>query len=226
MEELQNQEITASAQKAMELENEFDYDEYQVVRKELFAHERDPAIVIRSDSVSFNTACIKTFKGVVYIQLLISPELHRIAIKKCGKNDKDAIRWCIEKADGRKTRQMKCVPFATKVFKTMGWDTSKRYKIQGYKIVHDGEELFVFDLTEPEIFINGGRRKKTADGPAEDEPVKPVSRKPEFPEAWQGSFGMSVEEHINALNLDILNQMQQVDVRQKKEVKEPDVIIQ
>ena len=101
MEELQNQEITASAQKAMELENEFDYDEYQVVRKELFAHQRDPAIVIRSDSVSFNTACIKTFKGVVYIQLLISPELHRIAIKKCGKNDKDAIRWCIEKADGR-----------------------------------------------------------------------------------------------------------------------------
>lgn len=42
----------------------------------------------------------------------------------------------------------------------------------------------------------------------------------------KGSFGMSVEEHINALNLDILNQMQQVDVRQKKEVKEPDVIIQ
>lgn len=33
--------------KAEELESTFSYDGYQVVRKELFAHLRDPAIVIR-----------------------------------------------------------------------------------------------------------------------------------------------------------------------------------
>ena len=33
--------------RAEELENTFSYDGYQVVRKELFAHLRDPAIVIR-----------------------------------------------------------------------------------------------------------------------------------------------------------------------------------
>lgn len=32
--------------KAEELESTFSYDGYQVVRKELFAHLRDPAIVI------------------------------------------------------------------------------------------------------------------------------------------------------------------------------------
>ena len=31
------------------LQNTFSYDGYQVVRKELFAHLRDPAIVIRKD---------------------------------------------------------------------------------------------------------------------------------------------------------------------------------
>ena len=41
-----------------ELQNTFSYDGYQVVRKELFAHLRDPAIVIRKDSITFNTACI------------------------------------------------------------------------------------------------------------------------------------------------------------------------
>lgn len=40
------------------LQNTFSYDGYQVVRKELFAHLRDPAIVIRKDSITFNTACI------------------------------------------------------------------------------------------------------------------------------------------------------------------------
>ncbi len=42
--------------KAEELESTFSYDGYQVVRKELFAHLRDPAIVIRKDSITFNTA--------------------------------------------------------------------------------------------------------------------------------------------------------------------------
>ena len=45
-------------QKALELAQDFSYDGYQVVRRELFAHLRDPAVVIRRDSVTFNTACI------------------------------------------------------------------------------------------------------------------------------------------------------------------------
>lgn len=40
--------------RAEELESAFSYDGYQVVRKELFAHLRDPAIVIRKDSITFN----------------------------------------------------------------------------------------------------------------------------------------------------------------------------
>ena len=39
--------------RAEELESTFSYDGYQVVRKELFAHLRDPAIVIRKDSITF-----------------------------------------------------------------------------------------------------------------------------------------------------------------------------
>ena len=45
-------------QKAIELAEDFSYDGYQVVRRELFAHLREPAVVIRRDSVTFNTSCI------------------------------------------------------------------------------------------------------------------------------------------------------------------------
>lgn len=41
-------------QKALELAQDFSYDGYQVVRRELFAHLREPAVVIRRDSVTFN----------------------------------------------------------------------------------------------------------------------------------------------------------------------------
>lgn len=61
--------------RAEELESTFSYDGYQVVRKELFAHLRDPAIVIRKDSITFNTACITGLEDVVYVHVMFSLQI-------------------------------------------------------------------------------------------------------------------------------------------------------
>lgn len=92
--ELQGEELSAREQRMAELEQSFSYDGYQVVRKELFAHQRDPAIVIRRDSVTFNTACIEGLEDVVYIHMMFNRELKRIVVEGCDENDKDALRWC------------------------------------------------------------------------------------------------------------------------------------
>ena len=92
--------------RAEELENTFSYDGYQVVRKELFAHLRDPAIVIRKDSITFNTACITGLEDVVYVHVMFNSDLKRIVVRGCDENDKDALRWCIAKPDKRKSRKM------------------------------------------------------------------------------------------------------------------------
>lgn len=145
--------------RAEELENTFSYDGYQVVRKELFAHLRDPAIVIRKDSITFNTACITGLEDVVYVHVMFNSDLKRIVVRGCDENDKDALRWCIAKPDKRKSRKMTCKPFSELVYKEMGWDTECRYKMLGYRISFEGETLYVFDLLVPEIFHEGQKRK-------------------------------------------------------------------
>ena len=102
--------------RAEELESAFSYDGYQVVRKELFAHLRDPAIVIRKDSITFNTACITGLEDVVYVHVMFNNDLKRIVVRGCDENDKDALRWCVAKPDKRKSRKMSCKPFATLVY--------------------------------------------------------------------------------------------------------------
>lgn len=67
-------------QKAIELAEDFSYDGYQVVRRELFAHLREPAVVIRRDSVTFNTACIAGLEDAVYIQILVNQDNKRTGI--------------------------------------------------------------------------------------------------------------------------------------------------
>ncbi len=146
--------------KAEELESTFSYDGYQVVRKELFAHLRDPAIVIRKDSITFNTACITGLEDVVYVHVMFNSDLKRIVVRGCDENDKDALRWCIAKPDKRKSRKMSCKPFSELVYKKMGWDSECRYKMLGYRISFEGETLYVFDLLVPEIFHEPQKRKK------------------------------------------------------------------
>ena len=206
MNELQNMDTgheSAVAQRTAELEKEFSYDGYQVVRKELFAHLRDPAIVIRKDSVTFNTACINGLEDVVYIHMMFNKELKRIVVEGCDENDKDALRWCVAKPDKRKSRKMMGQPFSELIYREMGWEEGCRYKILGYRIQFEGKTLYVFDLNVPEVFLEKKRKQKTDDDIEPSEPVtNQVEEQPEvntrkgyYPDDIASTFGVSVEQH-------------------------------
>ena len=149
-------------QKALELAQDFSYDGFQVDRRELFAHLREPAVVIRRDSVTFNTACIAGLEDAVYIQILVNPEDKRMVVRKCEENDKDALRWCIAKPDKRKSRKMSNKIFSAMLYDMMGWSMDCRYKLLGHKITHEGETIYVFDLLETEIFMDTKSNKRVA----------------------------------------------------------------
>ena len=214
-------------QKALELAQDFSYDGYQVVRRELFAHLREPAVVIRRDSVTFNTACIAGLEDAVYIQILVNQDNKRMVVRKCEENDKDALRWCVEKPDKRKSRKMTNKLFSAMIYDMMGWDLDCRYKMQGYKITHGDETMYIFDLLEPEIYMDTKRKRKKADSvqkmdandtPAEltkeqmeeqqkEEIAVKVERKlnriPFYPKEWKDSFGLPVKEHERALETNL-----------------------
>jgi hypothetical protein len=212
-------------QRAVELAQDFSYDGYQVVRRELFAHLREPAVVIRRDSVTFNTACIAGLEDAVYIQILVNQDDKRMVVRKCGENDKDALRWCVEKPDKRKSRKMSNKLFSAMVYDLMGWELNYRYKILGHKISYEEETIYIFDLTETEIFVDVRKNKKaasesvvsgeqetirqtevqSASSDVEETTTQKQRRTPFYPSEWRNSFGLPVEEHKKALEINIQN---------------------
>ena len=214
-------------QKAIELAEDFSYEGYQVVRRELFAHLREPAVVIRRDSVTFNTACIAGLEDAVYIQILVNQDNKRMVVRKCEENDKDALRWCVAKPDKRKSRKMTNRIFSAMMYEMMGWNLDCRYKILGHKITFEDETIYVFDLMETEIFldIKGKRAKKdtesqfttdkannieetasnSTDNERSVEEIKRKNRIPFYPKEWKDSFGLPVEEHRKALEVNMLD---------------------
>lgn len=214
-------------QKAIELAKDFSYEGYQVVRRELFAHLREPAVVIRRDSVTFNTACIAGLEDAVYIQILVNQDNKRMVVRKCEENDKDALRWCVAKPDKRKSRKMTNKIFSAMMYEMMGWNLDCRYKILGHKITFENETIYVFDLMETEIFldIKGKRAKKDTESQTtienannieetassdtdiqrSAEEIKRKNRIPFYPKEWKDSFGLPVEEHRKALEVNMLD---------------------
>lgn len=210
-ESLVEDKISEKEERRQELEDEFTYDGYQVVRKELFAHLRDPAVTIRYDSITFNTACIDGLEDTVYVNVLINSGNQRLVVKKCNENDVDALRWCVAKPDKRKSRKITSREFSKMLYKEMEWNTRCRYKILGYKIEFEGETLYVFDLKQPEIFVEKPRKKKTveateqarreneaainADPTIPDDGRVREGKKGFFAEDIRNTFGLPVEEH-------------------------------
>lgn len=202
-------------ERAAEIQRTFSYDGYQTVRRELFAHRREPQMTIRTDSITFNNACIDGLEDTVYIQVLVSQDQRRIAIRRCEKDDKDALRWCVQKEDKRKSRKITSRQFSSMIFKMMSWDDLCRYKILGHRIEYQGDVLYVFELDDAEIFRERPKRTKEEKEKMMEEMTEEeleqlrkqetkMSRTPFYP-GDPATYGLPVEQHEDKVTLQSLN---------------------
>jgi len=79
------------------------------------------------------------------------------------------------------------------------WNPDYRYKFLGKQIKSNGEYLFVFDLTGPEIY----QRQSITDESGKAK--KKTRRTPIYQEEWQNQFGLLVEEHQKAVQINIFD---------------------
>ena len=169
-------------------EKNIDLAGYQVTKAEFFAHTKDPAITVWEDRIKFNMACLRRFPGITHIQLLIHPEQRRMIIRPCDRDAPDSLRWANGGGEKElKNRDMTCRIFAAKLFDLMQWDKQYRYKMLGKPAVCDGEVLFLFKLTDFEVFVSTDPRKRCSYLPAD----------------WRDYFGTPVEQHEESYKIDL-----------------------
>ncbi|MCD7825863.1 MAG: recombinase family protein [Clostridiaceae bacterium] len=132
----------------------FDLSGYQIVRAQFFSTKLDPAMTISDDKIRFNTACLRKFEDVEYVEMLLNTVENCIAIRPCRKDNPNAIRWGTLREDGRWAVLSKsCRGFAQPLYSLMGWNASCGYRMRGQFLERDGEKIMLFDLNEPEITV-------------------------------------------------------------------------
>lgn len=179
----------------IELSDDFDFEGYQVVRREFFAHTFEPSITFNNYKVYVNTACLNKFPRADCAQLLINQESRILALRPCAESERDAFAWCNISGGRRRPRQVTGKFFFAKLFELMNWNIDYRYKLLG-KVIHaNGEYLIAFDLNASEIYqriAKDGGKPKTA-------------RTPVFPSGWKDQFGLPYREHQKSLQINIFD---------------------
>ena len=80
---------------------------------------------------------------------------------------------------------MLCKIFAAKIFDLMKWDLEYRYKMMGKPAIYQDELLFLFKLTDFELFTGGSQRQSY------------------LPGEWRDYFGTPVERHEERYKIDL-----------------------
>lgn len=180
----------------LELDEKFTFEDFQVVRREFFAHLKEPSVSFNQCKFYVNSACLTKFPDTFYAQVLVNREKKILALRPCSEGARDSFMWCTQGSDGkRKPKSITCRLFFAKIFSLMDWNPDFRYKLLG-KLVHaNGEYLIVFDLSATEVY-----QRTSPEG------AKPkLSRTPTYPLAWQDQFGLPLNEHRRQMQIDIFD---------------------
>ncbi|MBQ7504705.1 MAG: hypothetical protein IJT79_05240 [Ruminococcus sp.] len=188
--------LFAEGDEIIDAGDDFNFDDFQVVRREFFAHLREPAVSFNKCKFYVNSACLKRFPNTDYVQVLINRERKIMALHPCSDSTRDSFAWCSVTKDGkRKPKQTTCKLFFAKIMQMMDWNPDYRYKMLGKMIKANGQYLIAFDLTATEVY-----QRKAKEG------EKPTTvRTPVFPAEWQNQFGLPYNEHKQAMQIDIFN---------------------
>ena len=189
-------ETDASQEEIIELGEDFNFDGFQVVRREFFAHMNEPSVSFSGCKVYVNCTCLSKFPDTEYVQALVNPETKILALRPCDESARDSFLWCSSNAKGKpKPKQVTCKLFFAKIAALMGWNPNHRYKMLGKLIHANNEYLIAFDLNSTEVYQRSfpeGQKPKT-------------SRTPVFPSGWQNQFGMPFNEHEQSLQVNIVD---------------------
>ena len=188
-------EIIVQTDEILEMDDSFDFDGFQVVRREFFAHIKEPSVSFNNCKFSVNNACISKFPETEFVQVMVNRNTKILALRPCDEGARDSYPWCYYSKGRRKPKAITCKLFFAKIVSLMDWNPNYRYKLLGRVIHANGEYLLAFDLTATEVY----QKTTTDDG-------KPkASRTPVFPAGWQDQFGLPFSEHEQSMQINIFD---------------------
>ena len=210
-----NEEFNSPEPKQIEVKSgDFDLRGFEIARSQFFDSIEKICVTFSIKSVKFSKACLQKLGNVQFIEMLVHPAEHLVAVRPAAKDDRNAIRWGkSDEKDGCEPRIITGVAFLRTVYSLFGWEEKYRYRIQGVRRHKNMESVILFDMKETEVFmpretllagsVDEGRELLDKDV----RPVVPNTRSSirAYPSAWADNFGSNYYRHAQARELSTID---------------------
>ncbi len=198
-----NEQDAEKIDNPVETGSKFDLSGYEIVRAQFFSTRLNPAMTISQGKITFNTACMKKFKDVEYVEILLNSVENCIAVRPCEKDNVNAVKWGRIRNGKWLVLPKSCRGFSEPLYELMDWKNECKYRFRGQYFQEDNEQILLFDLEEPEIFKRELQDILSAESTSdevenetieiEEKQVNTVT-KTLYPEKWKKHFGNRADE--------------------------------
>lgn len=205
--------VDESSPESIEVEvnsGDFDLRGFEIARSQFFDTSRKICVTFSSDGIQFSTECVRKFDKIHYIEMLVHPSEHLLAVRPCSKEARNTIQWTKVKDNQYYPRNISCAAYIKTLYELFSWKLDCKYRVRGIYRHKDNEAVVIFDMRETEIFIpqnvlESGHEETTKDGLLLDD-VQPFTIGPQkaimaYPSSWADNFGSDFYRHAQAREL-------------------------
>ena len=132
---------------------DFDLRGFEVTNSSLFDANKRPYVLFQSKQIKFSTDCVRQFGKDNKVELLIHPGLRKLAVRRASKDSRQCVQWSRPDDGKYYAKEIPCTAFGGTLFELLDWETDFKFRAYGRLLQNEGDSVFIFDLSEPEVFI-------------------------------------------------------------------------
>ena len=183
---------------------------FQRVAPGFFAQTKEPALTINGNTVTVNSTAARMFPDVEFMEILISEEERKVALKPCDELNIYGYRWAKNKDGKRYGVPRTGLPFVLCICQIMGWNPNNRYRILGKKVPDErDEEVLVFEL-------------KAGQGFEKAAPDARGKTRSTILTGWDGTFGPAYDPGEGSVRIGTFDEYTYFAINSKQAKKQPD----
>ena len=189
---------------------DFDLRGFEIARSQFFDTARKICVTFSTENIQFSTECIRKFDKVLYVEMLVHPNKHLLAVRPCTKKTRNAVQWTNVNESQYYSRNISCAAYIKTLYEIFDWKQDCKYRVRGIHRQKDNEAVVIFDMRETEMFIPQDVLESSQEESSEDDllpdDVQPFTVGPKkaimaYPSSWADSFGSNFYRHAQAREL-------------------------
>lgn len=181
---------------------DFDMRGFEIARSEFFDSHRRPYVTFQDKQIKFSTDCVRKLGKNNMVEFLVNPREMMFAVRTAAKDSRHSVP-CSRVSNGiYYPKTISCAAHMDTLFQIFGWNSDYKYRISGTLFQKENEAVYLFNMSDAEVFIKPYLIAGSAEADSPEDDVKPLSvsgtRVRAVPQEWMSSFGNQyyLHQHI------------------------------